>query len=348
MATLREAARRRLNLDPLTTSLTPPQHPSQHQTPTSSALSAASLSAPFGYNPSSFTPVSAVRNSSYNPAQWSNSPNLTPDSSSRFSSGHSSARPQAPEAATPPPPPPYSPPRSQRTSMIVSEEASTRISPATRLSSATLYRSSPEPASDPIFPPPPNTRARAASNDRPLSLFNIASFSRRTTTPESQRLSPETIRDHGSNPRRPVPVSIEAPPSASEEEGSGYKHTVILAFTWLISVKMGAWYAIASSPARTTSSFVKVTKHDWNGSGSLAIDEEARSLVDTGSGAPNSSRLGGWGSCRKRKVSKSWTVYRYVKCWLKYCPRVQLRIKFLRLSQSSCRERREEHPGKKD
>ncbi|KAH7342987.1 hypothetical protein BKA65DRAFT_505320 [Rhexocercosporidium sp. MPI-PUGE-AT-0058] len=202
MATLREAARRRLNLDPLTTSLNLPQHQPHHQTP-SSALSSTSLSAPFGYNQSSFTPVSAVRTSAYNPAQWSNSPSVTPDSSTHFSSGHSSARPQDVEL-TPPPPPPYSPPRSQRTSMIIGEEPSSGI---THLKSH--------------LPPPPNTRQRAGSSDRTPHLFSISSFSRRSTQSSQQeapRLSPEINRDHASGARRPVPISIEAP--SSEEDSS--------------------------------------------------------------------------------------------------------------------------------
>lgn len=64
-----QAARRRLELNPLTTTAlgVQPQYP--HQTP-SSALSQNSLSAQFGYNPSSFnpTPISGVQQ--YNPQQW--------------------------------------------------------------------------------------------------------------------------------------------------------------------------------------------------------------------------------------------------------------------------------------
>ncbi|KAK6581486.1 hypothetical protein PZA11_006177 [Diplocarpon coronariae] len=223
MATLREAARRRLNLDPLTTSLTSSQHQHQHQqyyqTP-SSALSATSLSAPFGYNPSAFTPVSAVGNSAYNPAQWSNSPSVTPDGSSQLPPGSSSARLHDAEATStplPPPPPPYSPPRPQGISMIASEEPPSSISAASRLSPAHQYRSSPEPASNPTFPPPPNTRARAASNERASSLFNVSLLSRRTA-PDIPRLSPEIDTDRASDPRRPGPVSLDAPWPG--EEGS--------------------------------------------------------------------------------------------------------------------------------
>ncbi|KAK2627292.1 hypothetical protein QTJ16_003258 [Diplocarpon rosae] len=230
MATLREAARRRLNLDPLNTSLNSPPHQHQHQhqhqhyyhqthqTP-SSALSARSLSAPFGYNPSAFTPVNAVGNSAYNPAQWSNSPSVTPDSSSHLSPGHSSSRAQDVEATSTPllPPPPYSPPRPQRTLTRTSEEPPAGDSTASRLSPAQQYQSSPEPASNPTFPLPPNTRARAGSNDRASSLLNISSFSRRITQ-DVPGLASEIRRDHAPNPRRPVPIALEPP--LSEAEGS--------------------------------------------------------------------------------------------------------------------------------
>ncbi|PBP27837.1 hypothetical protein BUE80_DR001156 [Diplocarpon rosae] len=222
MATLREAARRRLNLDPLTTSLNSPQHQHQHyyhqthQTP-SSALSATSLSAPFGYTPSAFTPVSAVGNSAYNPAQWPNALSVTPDSSSHLSPGHSSSRAQDVEAtSTPfPPPPPYSPPRPQRTITITSEEPPSGNATANRISPSQHYQSSPEPASNPTFPPPPNIRARAGSNERASSLLNISSFSRRTAQ-DVPALVPEINRDHAPNPRRPVPVSLEPPLSEAE------------------------------------------------------------------------------------------------------------------------------------
>ena len=105
--------------------------------------------------------------------------------------------------------------------MIMNEEPSSGISPASRLSPSNQYRSSPEPTSNPTFPPPPNTRQRAGSSDRTPHLFNISSFSRRPAQPaqqEAPRLSPEINRDHASGSRRPVPISIEAP--SSEEEGS--------------------------------------------------------------------------------------------------------------------------------
>jgi len=73
MSMLRDqAARRRLELNPITTSsLNVPTPPLSHQTP-SSALSATSLSAQFGYTPAAYTPLSAVRE--YNPQQWAPSP----------------------------------------------------------------------------------------------------------------------------------------------------------------------------------------------------------------------------------------------------------------------------------
>ncbi|KAK0124256.1 hypothetical protein ONS95_009229 [Cadophora gregata] len=108
--------------------------------------------------------------------------------------------------------------------MIMNEEPSSGISPASRLSPSNQYRSSPEPTSNPTFPPPPNTRQRAGSSDRTPHLFSISSFSRRPAQPaqpaqqEAPRPSPEINRDHASGSRRPVPISIEAP--SSEEEGS--------------------------------------------------------------------------------------------------------------------------------
>lgn len=90
MSNLRDqAARRRLDLSPITTSLTvaPPPHPSQ--TP-SSGLSSNSLSAPFGYNPSSYTPISAVRQ--YNPQQWTSSPTVP---SASDGSNHIPSRPDS-------------------------------------------------------------------------------------------------------------------------------------------------------------------------------------------------------------------------------------------------------------
>ena len=78
-----QASRRRIELNPLTTAINvAQQYP--HQTP-QSALSQTSLSAQFGYNPSSFspTPVSTVHQ--YNPQQWGSSP--TPHSGGQLSGG---------------------------------------------------------------------------------------------------------------------------------------------------------------------------------------------------------------------------------------------------------------------
>lgn len=127
-----------------------------------------------------------------------------------------------------PAPPPYSPPRSQpasqRTSTISSEEPLSGISPATRASPSNIYRSSPEPGSAHAFPPPPPSRNRAGSSDRPPSLFGISAFTRRGAAPEASRPSPE-INGHsrftehrpspeiGSSSRftdhRPVPIVTE-------------------------------------------------------------------------------------------------------------------------------------------
>lgn len=92
MSLLRDqAARRRLELNPITTSsLGVSQQPQLQQTPVS-ALSATSLSAQFGYNPGSYTPLSAVRE--YNPQQWASSPSVLSDHS-HASQRFSQARPQ--------------------------------------------------------------------------------------------------------------------------------------------------------------------------------------------------------------------------------------------------------------
>lgn len=84
MTTLRDqAARRRLELNPITTTLG--INPQPHQTP-NSALSSHSLSAPFGYNPSyTPTPVSAAR--PYNPQQWTHSPSVASDTGTHHSTG---------------------------------------------------------------------------------------------------------------------------------------------------------------------------------------------------------------------------------------------------------------------
>ena len=97
MTTLRDAAaRRRLELNPITTSVNAAQQP--YQTP-SSALSANSLSAPFGYNPATYTPASSVR--PYNPQQWTTSPSVISDTSTHFSTGRPPERPPDPESMLP-------------------------------------------------------------------------------------------------------------------------------------------------------------------------------------------------------------------------------------------------------
>jgi hypothetical protein len=95
MSMLRDqAARRRLELNPITTSsLNVLQHPQPHQTPIS-ALSATSLSTQFGYNPAAYTPLSAVRE--YNPQQWAPSPSVLSDNS-QGSYRFPQVRPQDPE-----------------------------------------------------------------------------------------------------------------------------------------------------------------------------------------------------------------------------------------------------------
>lgn len=83
MTSLRDAAaRRRMQLNPITTSLNVVQPQSHLQTPLS-ALSSSSLSAPFGYNPS-YTPISAVRQQ-YNPQAWTSSPSVGSEGGTQFS-----------------------------------------------------------------------------------------------------------------------------------------------------------------------------------------------------------------------------------------------------------------------
>lgn len=79
-----QTGRRRIELNPLTTALnSSQQYP--HQTP-QSALSQSSLSAQFGYNPSSFNPTPPVSSvHQYNPQQWGSSP--TPHSGGQLSGG---------------------------------------------------------------------------------------------------------------------------------------------------------------------------------------------------------------------------------------------------------------------
>lgn len=93
MSMLRDqAARRRLELNPImTSSLNVHQAPVPHQTPLSAA-SAHSLSAQFGYNPSAYnTPFSAVRE--YNPQQWAATPSAHSENS-QFQPQFATARAQ--------------------------------------------------------------------------------------------------------------------------------------------------------------------------------------------------------------------------------------------------------------
>ncbi|KAG9231104.1 hypothetical protein BJ875DRAFT_130673 [Amylocarpus encephaloides] len=216
-ASLRDlTARRRMDLSPITTSLTV-QQPYPSQTPIS-AISSSGLSAQFGYQPATYTPVSAVRQ--YNPQQWTASPAVAAEPSNQFR-GH-----QETEA---PAPPPYSPPRSQpvsqRTSTVSNEEPLSGVSPAARASPSNIYRSSPEPGTSHAFPPPPPSRNRAGSSDRPPSLFGISQFTRRAA-PEAQRPSPEPtpgarFTEHRPSPEiainsrftehRPPPIATEPP-----------------------------------------------------------------------------------------------------------------------------------------
>lgn len=86
MSNLRDQVRRRLELNPLTTSISPIQQP--HQTP-ASGISSNPLSAQFGYTPLGYTPISAVPASAarqYNPQQWGSSPNVSSAVSTQYPS----------------------------------------------------------------------------------------------------------------------------------------------------------------------------------------------------------------------------------------------------------------------
>jgi hypothetical protein len=74
-----------------------------------------------------------------------------------------------------------------------------------RASPAQIHRPSPEHTSAPIFPPPPGTRTRALSRDRPQPLFNLGVLARRAAGQDPQRVSPGATRDN----RRPLQINIE-------------------------------------------------------------------------------------------------------------------------------------------
>ncbi|PSS13243.1 hypothetical protein M430DRAFT_21152 [Amorphotheca resinae ATCC 22711] len=214
-----QAARRRLDLDPLSTSINN-NHQSLPLTTPISAVSHNSLSTPFGYNPQAYTPVSAVRQ--YNPQQWASPQGVHPDHGGQY------PRPQLhdPEAVSPAPPP-YSPPRSQRPAPT-DEPSGVIPSPAARASPANVYRSSPEASSNAVFaptnmyrsspeppsnavfhpPPPPPTRLR---QNRPQSIhfYSASSFNGRPA-PDSPLLVSELNREYVPNSMRPQAVSLEA------------------------------------------------------------------------------------------------------------------------------------------
>ncbi|RFU31277.1 hypothetical protein B7463_g5042, partial [Scytalidium lignicola] len=222
MTSLRDQARRRLELNPITTQIAQQQQQQQQQqqhhlgsTP-ATAISASSFGAPFGYNPAIYnsTPVSAVRQ--YNPQQWFSSPAGASEQSSHYSS-----RPDP--DVTIPAPPPYSPPRSQqqRVATMAAEDPASAISPATRAPPMNAYRPSPEISATPIFPPPPGgARARAGSAER-QPFFNLSPFSRRSNAPEAPPPALEASREHVSHFRRSMVIRTDAPtPPPSDDDPS--------------------------------------------------------------------------------------------------------------------------------
>ncbi|KAH8812042.1 hypothetical protein F5884DRAFT_300537 [Xylogone sp. PMI_703] len=225
MSSLRDQARRRLELNPIATSIVQQQQHQQHLAGTpATAISASSLSAPFGYHSTAAytpTPVSAVRQ--YNPQQWIASPAGGSEQASHYPSRH-----QDPDV-TIPAPPPYSPPRSQR---AASEDPTSAISPATRAPMVTAYRPAPEVNATPIFPPPPgNSRGRAGSTER-QPFFSLSPFSRRSNAPETPQQPPqqppvEASRDHAANYRRSMIIQTNTPtPPPSDDDRSAFPEPV--------------------------------------------------------------------------------------------------------------------------
>ncbi|RDW94601.1 hypothetical protein BP5796_00364 [Coleophoma crateriformis] len=211
MSNLRDpAARRRIELNPITTSLATHQ---VHQTPTS-AISGTSLSTPFGYNPSTYTPSSSVQE--YNPLQWTSSPS---SQATQHSSHFRTQSTYDPEVVVPGPPP-YSPPRSNRTSLNAAEESSSASAapPGSRgeLSLGNVH----DPSSEPVFAPPPNSR-RTASTDRPRNLLNLSPFSRRAA-PEIPHLAINIGREIVT--RRPPPLTLQS----TEPVGTNIDDDVLL------------------------------------------------------------------------------------------------------------------------
>ena len=117
-----------------------------------------------------------------------------------------------------PAPPPYSPPRSQQPATVQADNSNTGISPATRASPVTFYRSSPEPSANASFPtpPPPPIRPRPGT-ERPQSIYIAPQFARRPDPPllsppllSPPLLSPELHREFtpGLRPHPPAPESL--------------------------------------------------------------------------------------------------------------------------------------------
>ena len=82
-------------------------------------------------------------------------------------------------------------------------------SPAHRASPSVMHRPSPEPQSVPVFAPPPGSRSRAMSRDRPQPLFNLGALTRRIAGPDPARVSPPANRDQAAVHRRPAAINIE-------------------------------------------------------------------------------------------------------------------------------------------
>ncbi|KAI1077289.1 hypothetical protein F5B20DRAFT_583535 [Whalleya microplaca] len=154
------------------------------------------------------TPASSIQ--PYNPQEWGPSPAVGPERTHQFPPPSSLRESQVPSPA---PPPPYSPPRSQRQASTGYETPPANIS-AARVPATSVHRPSPEPLSNPSFPPPPGSAGRGPSRER---RFGLPSLSRRR-----ERGTPESISPPDPHPpasiSRPQTLMIQVPHAAERSE----------------------------------------------------------------------------------------------------------------------------------
>ncbi|GAB0135814.1 hypothetical protein EsDP_00004139 [Epichloe bromicola] len=203
MASPRDPARLRQDLNPLTTSSLAP-----YGGRASSPISAVSMAS--SHIQSAHTPPSAIQ--PYNPQEWVPSPAQMTERPRQFvvEAGQ----------ASPLPPPPYSPPRSrQQRPMSAAFEHTVALGstppPLSRMAMAPLHRPSPEPPGNPSFPPPPGARGPGNPRER---RFGLPSLSRRkeleqppTGSPDTQAAAIHTRRSIGPLMLRQEPERMIAP-----------------------------------------------------------------------------------------------------------------------------------------